>query len=103
MRIQRPVARVGRGQALTARLWNSAADAINGGLSAPRDLDGGVESPPDAPLVADRSFRKISETTDLVRVEDPENPDVFVDVERVLSVRLRDTVTGEVWDLPVGP
>ena len=79
------------GDRLTAGLWNELARAVNGGLVAPRDLDQGVYS--------DEVSRSIIETareTATERVYDPNDQSVYVDVDYITSVSMRDTQTGVV-------
>tara|TARA_R110000803_G_scaffold107227_2_gene175376 strand:- start:2749 stop:3042 length:294 start_codon:yes stop_codon:yes gene_type:complete len=82
---------VKRGQALTLELWNQQARAINQGLAAPRDSDGGVF----ADEVADASLREQSRTTDTVRVYNPDDEEQYVDVQRITSLTTRNTSTGQ--------
>ena len=81
---------VQRGQRLTARLWNDLAQAVNQGLAAPRDLDSGV----GLDEVADTTLHEIARTTETVRVENPDDEDQYVDVQRILTVTTRHEGTG---------
>lgn len=82
---------VKRGQRLTAGLWNELAQAVNEGLSPPRDLESGVESDE----VSDRTEIEVQRTTATERVFSPDDESVYIDVDYVVSVTMRDTVTGK--------
>lgn len=90
--------RVKAGDALTGGLWNALADAVNGPVRAPRDLDG--EAPAtegDADVVADVVGVEISRVSSVERVTSTTDPDDSADVSRPQSIlfRLSDGTTFE--------
>lgn len=80
--------RVVRGQALTADLWNTLAEAVDGPISAPRDLTEGLTAEEQSqiePPAAD-TFSETARVSQLVRIVNPEDSDQYVDVSRPSSI-----------------
>ena len=76
-------------QRLSAATWNLAARIINERvLAGPQDLDGGAEG-----QLEDRTWYEQERTTTIVRVENPDNPDQWVDVSRIQAVAMLDPGT----------
>jgi len=83
MKIRAP--RVTKGQAITARVWNQMADAVDPDWQSPTDLGAGVTAQEQAEGVGDRrtTFLEIARSSDTVRVTNPEDEAQYVDVERL--------------------
>ena len=82
---------VKRGQRLTAGLWNELARAVNSGLAAPRDIDAGR----DEEELPDVTLRETSRSTVIVRVENPEDPEQYVEVQRITRLTTRNESDGQ--------
>jgi hypothetical protein len=84
------VPRIRAGEVIEARWLNDVVDGVNTALQPPRAED---DPPPPQPeegddeSAADEHWTEVARTTTTVRVEDPDDSDTYVDVERV------DTVT----------
>ena len=70
---------VKKGQAIRAQTWNRMADVLNGVIQGPRDLDAGTTASTSY-LVA-----VTSETTEPVRVENPDDAEQYVDIDRTTA------------------
>jgi len=79
-----------RGQVLTARIWNQLAQAVNQGIASPRDLDAGLASGEGAEVL----LLELSRTVQAVRVTSPDDESVFVDVDRITSLTVRNLQSG---------
>jgi hypothetical protein len=89
------------GDVISARYLNGIAEAVNAGLSdPPRDIDTGLEQPPEGeegtlgPLTID-GLVEVRRETEEVRVfqDDDETSGNYVDVQRAITSLLFDPVT----------
>lgn len=86
MRYRAP--RVKRGQALTADLWNSLADYVDPPLLSPRQVEAPVTSEQVAETDPDpaSTFYEVARASDTVRVENPDDENQYVNVERLRAI-----------------
>lgn len=86
---------VSPGDPIAAATFNAMAAAVNGELVAPRDLDQGGEGQGRRITVPE-----IERTSVTVRVENPDDPTQYVDVDRATISVLRNSDTGDEYEIP---
>ena len=77
---------VKRGDRLTTELWNDMAGVVNESIAAPRDLDAGVT----ADEIGTASEHEVSREVTVERVTSPDDENVYVDVNRITALTVRD-------------
>jgi len=87
MRFMAPTVR--RGESLTAGVWNAMAQAVNGSLKGPRDLDEGVPQEAAEDQAANLTETEFARTSVTVRFTNPDDATLFVDVEEPSVQRFR--------------
>lgn len=76
-----------KGQVITAQFLGEVAGAINSGIQGPEQEQRGLED--GITPTQTQKWVGVSYETTTVRVSDPEDEDVFVDVERFTSITFR--------------
>lgn len=79
----------------------SAIAAINAMRQVVQKLSGGFTTSSsgkkNTPAPPQTTFTEISRATKTVRITNPNDPTQFIDVERISSLTLKDSQTGETW------
>lgn len=86
----RPIERIRRGQIIRAAYLDTMAQAINdlnGTISPPAQI-GAPAEPEQINSATGEVWREITRSTDTVRIENPDDPEQYVDVERVMTVTM---------------
>jgi len=80
--------RVSRGQAITARVFNELAEAVDKGISGPKDLTEGLTSDEAESLSVSGGglFLETTRVSETVRITNPEDEAQYVDVSRPRAI-----------------
>jgi len=80
--------RVSRGQAITARVFNELAEAVDKGINGPRDLTEGLtaEEAGELSVSGGGLYLERARISDVVRITNPEDETQYVDVDRPRAI-----------------
>lgn len=88
--------RIAQGELITAEFLNASVDQVNeltGIIKGPEQVDSGIQPEPIPgeedyadEVAGTELWQEISRIADVVRVSNPDDPEQYVDVSRILSV-----------------